>query len=121
LKLKAGDFDILESGTVIGYKSEPIVFELDDVGQTLTIRFKFERDEEKKEARIEPKILSPSSLDMFFYNFDDHPLGIGNSEAFKLGTFRGRALYLNYRLYTLAKAAEKLIHYTWYLGEVVGQ
>jgi len=121
VKLRSGTYDVLSSGAVIGFKSEPIEFVFpEDQGETIICRLVFEPDDkENREPRVEPRRRGKLGLDLHFYNFNNHPFGIGNSDPLELGEYRKRRLYVYYRVYTLQAAPEKLVHYTWYLGEEV--
>jgi len=120
VRIKAGEYDVLASGTVIGFRNEPIDFTLTEGERPLVVRFVFRTDEENPGQRTEPKIENDRQLSLAFVNFTN-VLGTGNVGPLPLGQVEGRRLYLYYRIYSLSKEPEKLVHYTWYLGERVDQ
>lgn len=115
MKIKTDIYDIYETGSVISMNKKPIDFIFDD----LTFRFIFEEDKtkEKNKLRAEPIAIGQKGLNLIFSNFNE-TLGVGNTVPIPLGWIKDRTLYLNYRIYCLTPELDKLIHFTWYLGEV---
>lgn len=113
--LKTDIYDIHETGSIISINKKPIDFIFED----LTFRFIFEDDpsKEKNILRAEQLPDGQKGLNLFFSNFNEI-LGVGNSVPLPLGWIQNRNLYLNYRIYCLTPESDKLIHFTWYLGEV---
>lgn len=115
MKIKTDIYDIYETGSIISMNKKPIDFIFED----LTFRFTFEDDpsKEKNKLRVEKLHNGQKGLNLIFSNFNSS-LGVGNSVSLPLGWIQNRNLYLNYRIYCLTPESDKLIHYTWYLGEV---
>ena len=115
MKIKTDIYDIHETGSIISINKKPIDFIFED----LTFRFTFEDDpsNEKNKLRAENLPNGKKGLKLIFSNFNES-LGVGNSVPLPLGWIKNRNLYLNYRIYCLTPESDKLIHFTWYLGEV---
>ena len=113
MKIKSGIYDIYETGSVISMNNEPIDFTLEN----LLYRFRFVDDATKVQNFLEAQQLTATGIELIFYNFNNS-LGIGNKEPLPVGWLNNRNLYLNYRVYALQSGLGKLIHFTWYLGEV---
>lgn len=117
MKIKVGEYDILESGTVIGNENEPVDFIL-DTKTNFTLRMNFKDDDSlEKKPSIKAELLGENILQILFKNFDN-PLGNGNVKPIKLGVNQGRELSINYRIYSIEESG-KLIHYTFLLGKEV--
>ena len=115
MKIKAGNYDVFESGTVIGFDDTPIEFQL---APNMTIRFIFNSDESSKENIVKLDIIE-GVMNITFINFNSS-IGAGNVKPLPIGQINKRQLFLNYRIYSLAdKKVGKSVHYTWYLGEEV--
>jgi hypothetical protein len=115
MEIKSDIYDIYETGSIISINKKPIDFIFDD----LTFRFIFEDDntKEKNQLRAEKLPDQQKGLNVIFSNFNE-TLGVGNSVPIPIGWIQNRNLYLNYRIYCLTPESDKLIHFTWYLGEV---
>ena len=116
MKIKVGDYDILESGTVIGNINEPIDFILDPDKEYI-IRFTFTDDAENKQWTAKAEKFGNNGLNIIFINYNNS-LGIGNLALIPVGRMYGRAVFLNYRIYAIDKGG-KLVHYSFLLGEEV--
>jgi len=116
MKIKLGDNDILESGSIVAIKNEPIDF---FISNEVVVRMIFTDDETQVNppyARKAEKYLEKGAqLNFINYNYTT---GIGNTVPLRVGKAQNRELYLNYRIYSLEDAG-KLLHYTWFLGKEV--
>lgn len=114
MKIKSDIYDVHETGSIISINKKPIDFILEG----LTFRFIFEDDPSKgkNKLRAEKFPESQKGLKLIFSNFNDSH-GVGNLSPLQLGWIKNRNLYLNYRIYCLTPESDKLIHFTWYLGE----
>jgi hypothetical protein len=115
MKIITDIYEIYETGSIISFNKKPIDFIFED----LTFRFVFEEDstKEKNILRAENLADGQKGIRLIFSNFNE-TLGVGNTVPLPLGWINGRNLYLNYRIYCLTPESDKLIHFTWYLGEV---
>ena len=107
-----GNSDILDSGTVISFRTEPVTFNF--TGANLIVRFSFFNDTANATNRIEFRTITAQELEIQLYNFNN-PLGTGNTAPLEIGNIDGRVLFLNFRVYFLQGEGNKTIHYTWYL------
>jgi hypothetical protein len=115
MRIQAGEFEIIDSGTVISFNNEPLTFHL---AADLRIRLSFRDDTDNKEHRMEFLQQSNKELEIVMINFNNS-LGIGNTAPLALATLNNRRVYLNYRVYTLSGNSNRTIHFTWYLREEV--
>lgn len=116
MKVKSGDYDVLESGTIMQFKNEPIEFEL---ASNMNIRFMFITDGKPNDTKMVFKNISDSLLELHLYNFHNS-MGTGNTEPLPLGNINNRKLYLNFRVFSINDVqSNRVVHYTWYLGEEV--
>ena len=118
MKIKVGDFDILDSGSIVGNLNDPIDFVI-DTQYVKTLRFIFVNDNSTKRQKVlatESKS-ETKTIELVFTNYNN-PLGTGNNVPLPLGKHENRSLFLNYRIYNM-EGAGKHIHYTWLLGKEV--
>lgn len=114
MKIKSGIYDVYETGTVISMRNNPVDFLIEN----LLFRFQFMDDPTREQNKLEAvQMDGRNGIQLNFYNFNNS-LGTGNREPLPLGWINNRTLYLNYRIYALQSGLDKLIHFTWYLGEV---
>jgi hypothetical protein len=116
MEIKVGEYEILESGTIIGNDNEPIDFIIDSTTNYI-IRFTFKNDAENKQWTATASRFGANGLEITFVNFNNS-LGIGNLAPIPVGQMNRRQLFLNYRIYALDKAG-KLVHYSFLLGKGV--
>lgn len=113
--MKSGGYDIYDSGTVISYGAESVLF---DIAADLKVELFFVDDESKAlEQRIDYNV-NGGTLEMKLVNFNNS-LGVGSAEPIEIGVLDNRKLFLNFRVYALLAKGNKTVHYTWYLGEEV--
>jgi len=116
MKIKVGNYDVLNSGTIVSIENEPIDFSIaEDIG--FTIRIIFKTNTEEKEPIIKAEKFDKVGAELTFWNFNNS-IGIGNVTPLNIGSLNSRELLLNYRVYSLNKGG-KTLHYTWLLGEEV--
>jgi len=104
----SGKAEILASGSVITFRSEPLRIRF----AGLALVLKFQTDDKKKGTRMHGHA-DGKELQLTLTNFNS-PLGSGTSEPIRIGTLGGKNLYLNFRVYALNNAADKTVHYTIY-------
>lgn len=116
MKIKVGDYDVLETGSVVGNLNESIDFEL-NTDLIHTLKLFFVDDDNKKEQGVLAKKSDTESkvIEMTFTNYNNS-LGTGNIKPISLGNYNGRTLFFNFRIYSL-EGGGKHIHYTWLLGK----
>jgi hypothetical protein len=115
MKIKVGEYDVLDSGTIVSIEDEPIDFVLvENIGYT--IRIVFENDYEDKSSRMKGEPFDKVGAKLTLINFNS--IGVGNVKPLQIGTLNHRELFLNYRVYSLDKGA-KTFHYIWLLGKEV--
>lgn len=117
LKITTGseNYEVLDTGSVITYKDEPLAFEL---SPDLRIVVKFIKDSEIKEQKMDFKVISNNELELLLTNFNSS-LGIGNAAPLPLAKLNNKQVYLNFMVYALNDSDNKTMHYTWYLREEV--
>jgi hypothetical protein len=117
IQIKTGDnnYEILDTGTVITFKDEPIKFQL---APDLKIIISFKFDKELKEQKMDFDAISNNELEIILTNFNSS-LGTANLEPLPLAKINNRQVYLNFMIYALNESSHKTVHYTWYLREEV--
>lgn len=122
MKVKIGDYELFESVSLIGIDNNPIEIQIGDNNDAdnevaITFVFRFKKDEENKDRRIEYRVIDNSRLEIYLVNIG-HSLGGGNTKITKIGTYKGRELYYNIRIFTLDDADNTVI-VNFYLGKEV--
>mgnify|MGYP001369193571 CR=1 FL=1 len=116
MKIKVGNYDILDSGTIVGNLNEPIDFIIDE-NVDFTVRLVFENDSAQTNHSRRAEKFGRNGVQLIFTNYNNS-LGTGNVTPVLIGKYNKRELYLNFRIYPL-ESAGKHIHYTWLLGKEV--
>ena len=112
MKIKVGEYEVLDSGTIITTSEEDLVsFEF----ESLIMTFRFLSDDSEK-LSVNFDVTDKSNAVLSFYNFNSQ-LTIGNSEPLVLGTYHDKELSLLVRLSRLEKGG-RTINYTWLLKEL---
>ncbi len=117
IKLTTGEnnYEILETGSVITFKEEPITFELTN---DLKITIKFKNEKDIKDQKMDFNVINNNALEIILTNFNSS-LGIGNASPLPLAKINNKQVYLNFMVYALNESSSKTMHYTWYLREEV--
>jgi len=120
LNIKSGNADIIASGIVMSFEGNPIEIEFGKPGNRLKLINVFQDEKGKADLRVEAMKIGNSILKITFFNFNN-PLGSGNTKPLSFGTYEGRRIYINYRIFDLNpnENIDKSLHYTIYLGEEV--
>lgn len=106
--IKLGEYDVINSGTVIALEGVPLVFSIAD----LMISFVFvTKQEDDTQMSIQKKVISSREAVIEFINFDSQ-LGSGLVSPFVVGTFQNREFSFLVRFSQLNKGG-KLVNYTW--------
>jgi Domain of unknown function (DUF6864) len=111
MKITSGQHEVYDTGTVISYQNEPIIFTINN----LKINVNFSNDEKNKKHRIKSQKVSNKELKVNLINFNNS-LGTGTTEPLRMGQLNNRELFLNFVVYTLGFESQKIFIYTWYLG-----
>lgn len=122
MKTKIGQYDLLESLTVIGLKGDPIEVTLNssDYGNqddSLKFIFEFTEDSDDKSSRINYSVKDQNTGVIRMTNFQRFRGG-GNTKLTELGIFVNRKLYYNMRVFALDGTGNTMI-INFYLGEEV--
>jgi len=120
LDIKSGNADIIASGTVMSFEGNPIEIEFGEPKNRLKLINVFQDEKGKGDLRVEAINIDDNTLKITFFNFKN-PHGSGNTKPLSFGTYEGRRLYINYRIFDLNpnENIDKTLHYTIYLGEEV--
>lgn len=105
-RVKVGDFDVLESGTVITMRDADIHFFI----KGLEYVFRFIKTE-GEEAGIKMVSNNGQKLVVELQNFDNS-LGTGNVNPIPMGKIDGKELYILFRVTQLNEGG-KTMHYSW--------
>ena len=115
--VKVGEYDLLESITVIDIDSEPISVNLGDGEQSLTFIFKFVTDDKVGDSNVQYSVIDNLTAEVKLINFDNFNAG-GNTKLIHLGTLNKRSLYYNFRVFGLKESGNTII-LNFYLGKEV--
>lgn len=116
MKMRCGKYEVIGTGSVIGFQENPVEMVIGERPAEFTFRFIFKNDNVNREERTEFETISQNELEIYIYNAN-RAFGIGTSEPIDLGYINNRKIYLSYRVYSSVDTPEKLLHYTWFLGE----
>jgi hypothetical protein len=118
MEIKLGNYNLINSISVIQIDDLPIRIELPDTfGEIYVITFHFTRDDRNKSTITRTDAIDRMHLNVYFVNFND-PVQIGNIDLLELGTLQSFPLYLSYRV-TPLKGATKTILFNFYIREEV--
>lgn len=125
MKIKVGNLDVLDSGSVIGNYLQPIEFSIDKSSNFIVrMEFTLAVMGYSRTPKVEASQYGSNGVSLIFQNFAASK-GHGNADPIELGIFQGRRLYLNYRIHSFIKEHPTipnggvLLNYTWLLGESV--
>ena len=114
-KVEIEEYEIISTGTIIGVLDKPIRFRIENLVFELTFR----NNSEFQEQKLSTEVLSDGKKMILNFDNFNNSFGTGNQEPMKLGYVSGKAIYFNYRVYSLAENVGKQLHYTW-LSKVKG-
>ncbi|MEH8141111.1 hypothetical protein Q7I15_10675 [Aeromonas veronii] len=113
MRIKVGELDVIESGTVHSNGLEKIDFVL---AETMTLRVVIEiAKDETPSVVLEP---SGSILTMKFIN-PQSQLHFGPQNPVHIGTYNGRKLYCMIRINMFGDVSSYSADYTFYLGGLI--
>lgn len=117
-------YEVLESGIVIGSPGETIAFELDR-SSNFIVYFEFAPEGHwvGNVPILQAESVDKNSLLLKFDRFS-YSQGHGNVEPLEVGTFNGKKLFLNYRIFSSPKGTYQTnfkqggvtLMYTWLIG-----
>ena len=110
----AENYQILDTGSVITYNDEPLIFEL-AAGLKIIIRFALDKNVQGQ--KMDYNVISNMELELLLTNFNSS-LGTGNVAPLPVAKIDNRQVYLNFMVYSLNESSNKTVHYTWYLREL---
>jgi hypothetical protein len=117
IKIKIGELDVYEKGSLVNTTGENLEIALGSDHQFIAL-FEFTKDLEKTETRIEPFQIERIGIGIKFINFNN-TLGTGNINPLNLGWLEGRRIFLNYRVFPINDEKGYIFEYTWLLGKKV--
>lgn len=119
MKVKVGELELLESQSIIGLPDSTIEIVLNGEGAetALTFIFRFSTDDENKEEKLNYNLIDQTTLEINMVNIKNS-VGGGNTRIQKVGTFKGRELYYNIRVFSLQTSGNTVI-INFYLGREV--
>jgi hypothetical protein len=115
MKIKAGENEVIYSGTVVSILNEPIVFDFPKEHASLRFIMNFVDDRSDGKSQAKFNAIDAKTMEILFVNFA-RDLGTGNTNLLHIGHINGRKLYFNYRIYSI-KSISNTLHYTFYLGK----
>lgn len=115
MKIKIGNYEVYETGSLVNSEGEIVDFVLDEKTQYV-LRLLFVNDPSISGHQVKAEFLDKSGLQFVFTNFNNS-LGFGNSKPLNVGIMHGREFLFNYIIYSLEKG--KKIDYTFMLGKEV--
>lgn len=111
--IKVGDYDVLDTGSVIGIEGQPIDLAIIE-SNGFTLRLTFKRDSSEAGTNIQATRFGTNGIEFTFLNFSG--LSQGSIEPILFGHYEGRQLFLLYRIHSLEKGG-KQVDYTLLLGK----
>ena len=112
-QVRVGEFEVYDSGCVTSIGNRDIVFTLTD---NVRVRLHFESQDGEGQhfsAAVENNVLV-----ITFVNFNN-PLGTELTDAVEIGTLNGRRLFCHFRVLGMNENGNRVIFYTWLLGDNV--
>ncbi|WOT03986.1 DUF6864 domain-containing function [Shewanella youngdeokensis] len=114
VKVKTSGKDVIASGSVNTFTHDNLEV------QIAQFKFIFNFINSGNEQKIEYRNDGPETLILDIYNFNNS-IGTGVTTPVRLGTLMDRELYLGFMVYSISPEASKLVHYTFMLGDKVGE
>lgn len=111
--IKAGEHNVLASGSIISYEDHAVEIALNVGEQKLILSFTF-FDDDSKQSRIEAMSSNGNKLELQLFNFNSS-IGQGNTSPITIGDLQGKKLVLNFRVRRLGDAKSRTLEYTIYV------
>ena len=112
--IRVGDFDVLESGSVIVFENQEVGFQFSEEHELSEFRVRFSIDEENKTPRWEGGLEPDGGFFIKVINAEDIMSG-ASVKPILIGDIKNRKLYFSFFL-SKTKNLRNLT-YTFYLGE----
>jgi len=118
MKIKCGNYEVIDSGVIIAIKDKPIEITLkDEIEGDFKFKLSFVTDFNDKSMITKFNAVDSFTMKIEFANFDNVQ-NAGNQELVLLGTLQHRNLYFNYRIFDLADVGKTLM-YNFYLEKEI--
>ena len=113
-KATSGPTEIVASGTLIAYQSNPITvyWGESEQSQDFKVTFRFTDEEGKEKYRTEFNQIDSHSLEIHMINFKN-PLGVGSKNPLQIGKKGNQKIWLHYRVYHF-RDSDKTLQFTVY-------
>ncbi len=111
MKIKMGEYDLLESGSIITEKDAKVHFFLQDLEYVLSFV-----EDDSVPIQIRTKSNTGKKMELELVNFKD-PFGAGNISPFPMGRIGESQIFLLLRVSAL-KEGGKTIQYSWYTKQL---
>jgi len=112
MTIETGGFEIMASGSVLTHRRQPLLFCKGSL--ELEVVFSMSDDAADDDYWVDfTQEEGTNRIAVEFHNFKGNFMG--SEEPVRIGSFDGKALYLNYLVLTVGPRAERLLNYTYYL------
>jgi hypothetical protein len=116
MEVNVGNFEVIESGSLVSHEGEPIDFILQQTPSLFAVRILFRSDPENTAMRMESAV-TENRLHITLFNFNNS-LGTGNTTRLNIGTLDNRSLHFSFWVVAAGNNGNKVFHYTWYRGDL---
>ncbi len=117
IKIKIGEFDVIDSGRIVNSNNQKIRIVLGD-SIHFTTEFEFEFNNDGTKSTFEAYNIEEVGVGIRFKNFGTIN-GSGHLDPIKIGYFNGRSLHINYRVFQINFGKGVIFDYTFLLGNKV--
>ena len=111
MRIKVGEYEILDSGIIMSVRDRDILFEIEENIKVKLVLTTVEDNVQLMNAEVD----SSGILVFTLQNFNN-PLGTEFTEAIEVGTYQGRRLLFHVRVLGMDSTTNRAVIYTWYLG-----
>jgi hypothetical protein len=114
VKIRTSGKEVIASGSVNTFSHDNLEI------QIAQFKFIFNFITIGTDQKIEYRNNGSETLILDLYNFNN-AIGTGVKSPVRIGTLMDRELYLGFMVYSISPADSKLVHYTFMLGDKVGE
>jgi len=121
IKVRSGEYEILDSGMLLTFSDEELIFDLIYKNDHATFYFKFLNnieDDKPELARTEFELINEGAIRIKFINYNS-ALGMFNLIPIPFGTIGNRQLSLAYYIVRLNNTKRRKVSFTFYLDKEV--
>ena len=112
--IKTDEKEVISSGVVISFDSKPILIEVFEETQSiLKLQFVFETDLTTKEVLTETRV-EGDIMSIVLTNYHN-PIGTGTTTPVHFAQYKGKQLYIHFKVDALSEKADKCLYYSIYL------